>query len=260
MTFNFQRFKRKGNVSSFLIRSLMVGFLFLSLQFYSFGQDDSDNGWTKYEKHELFKKLRSNLNIEYGEDTIDLICVCQVKKIILGYPYKEFKKFIEPEEKVVLRQSKEDCLKALNIFPSKGISTRIKAPKDTSFPTEVKPPSNSAPVEYDRTFLIGVWKDNNSSFCFFADGRFFIKFDEGTSSWGKWWINEKQLFVVQYSSVNFWGDIKYRQIFHKILFKRDNFMKYETHADDSSDQVFDATKIDTEQNVIVYFPELATKK
>jgi len=54
---------------------------------------------------------------------------------------------------------------------------------------------NTASSQIASEYFTGEWRDENSTFQFFSDGDYYIKWDNGTSKWTRWIYTDEKLYI-----------------------------------------------------------------
>lgn len=196
--------------------------IILLFNFKAIGQQ---NIWTKSDRSIIYEECLAE-TIKYKNLTNEqreTLSLCMLDEISNKYTKQEYFAKIEIEI-VRLKQSILSlCSKNLGFtLENKMINVDIDANNNTSKINE---------GNFTRNDIIGVWRDENSKFFINDDGTFLVKFDNGKSVGGKWWIDKnKQIILEKYSKMNI------------ISFDGKN-MKYMQKKTFGRDEIYNAEKI-----------------
>ncbi|MCX6210248.1 MAG: hypothetical protein NTZ59_12320 [Bacteroidetes bacterium] len=139
-------------------------------------KDITTNGWTKQQKDELYKYIKTafSKNIvskTLGQNTIDSLIACVLTKLTNTYTRSKLLSFAEYEMNSALNIIVSECKKELNFTSDVQLD---KIGDDT----------------YIKAKLIGKWKDENSTFTLLKNGICSIQMDNGQIANGKWDVLE----------------------------------------------------------------------
>lgn len=195
--------------------------IILLFNFKAIGQQ---NIWTKSDRSIIYEECLAE-TIKYKNLTNEqreTLSLCMLDEISNKYTKQEYFAKIEIEI-VRLKQSILSlCSKNLGFsLDNKIINVDVDA-NNTSKINE---------GNFTRNDIIGIWRDENSKFFINDDGTFLVKFDNGKSVGGKWWIDKnKQIILEKYSKMNI------------ISFDGKN-MKYMQKKTFGRDEIYNAEKI-----------------
>lgn len=134
------------------------------------------NGWTaskKQEAYNVFNQLFSNLfKDQLKQSVIDDFTGCLMSKFTVNYTPDQLSAFAEYELKNMLGEFGDKCSEELNI----------------DFNNIAIPQQN-----INKDYLIGKWKDQNSTFTIYNNGTILLIFDNGKTLFGNWEIAENKL-------------------------------------------------------------------
>lgn len=155
--------------------------------------------WTKEDRNSVFEE-GMNATTKYKtltKDQRESIALCFLEEITKKYNKKDFQSKIEIELKRIYQSTVLQC--------SKNIGVNLEIPAEP-VPEPVAAPKPSAKVHegnFTRNDIIGIWRDENSKLYLNEDATFLIKWDNGKSEGGKWWINsEKEIVLERFSKLS----------------------------------------------------------
>jgi hypothetical protein len=170
--------------------------LIFSFCFNTFGQQ---NDWTKSDRSSIYDECYSetikykNLTNEQRES----LSLCMLEEITSKNTKKEYFAKIEIEINRIKQSTITLCSKNLGLSidnSNKPLSIEVETKNDISKINE---------GNFTRNDVIGIWRDENSKFFLNEDGTFLVKFDNGKSVGGKWWIDKnKQIILEGYTKMN----------------------------------------------------------
>jgi hypothetical protein len=139
-------------------------------------EDVTINGWTaskKQEGYNNFNQLFTNsFKGQLKQSEIDNLTGCFMSKITANYTPDQLSAFAEYELKDILAKFGDKCSEELNI----------------SFDNIAVPQQN-----INKDYLIGKWKDQNSTFTIYNNGTILLIFDNGKTLYGNWELTESEL-------------------------------------------------------------------
>lgn len=134
------------------------------------------NGWTaskKQEGYNNFNQLFTNsFKGQLKQSEIDNFTGCFMSKITANYTPDQLSAFAEYELKDILTKFGDICSEELNI----------------NFDNITVPLQN-----INKDYLIGKWKDQNSTFTIYNNGTILLIFDNGKTLYGNWELTENKL-------------------------------------------------------------------
>ncbi len=134
------------------------------------------NGWTaskKQEGYNNFNQLFTNsFKGQLKQAEIDNFTGCFMSKITANYTPDQLSAFAEYELKDILAKFGDKCSEELNI----------------NFGNVAVPQQN-----INKDYLIGKWKDQNSTFTIYQNGNILLSFDTGKILFGNWELNESKI-------------------------------------------------------------------
>ncbi len=191
------------------MKNLVLISIFALFGTISFAQS---NDWTKDDRNNVFDECMSatskykNVNKEQQES----LSLCYLDEITKKYSKKEFQAKIDIEIKRIQQATIAQCAKNI------GVSLEPTTDKPLELKEVVQSKSKVNEGNFTRNDLVGIWRDENSKTYFNDDATYLVKWDNGKSQGGKWWINSDRLVIMEgYSKIviiTFDGkNLKYQQ-------------------------------------------------
>lgn len=139
-------------------------------------EEETINGWTSIDKQDGYntfnKLLKNSYSGQISETDIDNLTGCLMTKITTNYTPQQLRAYAEYELKDILTKFAKKCAEELNINTENVVAAQQNINKD---------------------YLIGKWKDQNSTFTLNKNGLVTIVFDSGNILIGNWKIVENKL-------------------------------------------------------------------
>jgi hypothetical protein len=177
---------------------------FILISTISFSQNSD---WSKTDRNNVFEECMSatskykNISKEQQES----LSLCFLEEITKQYSKSEYQAKIEVEINRIHQATIALC--------AKNIGVNIE---NTQKSEVTKSKINEG--NFKRKDIIGEWRDENSKIYINEDATYLIKWDNGKSVAGKWWINDvKDIILEGYSKLKITSinetEFKYEQVF-----------------------------------------------
>jgi hypothetical protein len=190
----------------------------LALIFISTLTFSQNSDWSKTDRNNIFEECMSvtskynNITKEQKES----LSLCFLEEITKQFSKKEYQSKIDIEINRIQQATISLCAKNIGV----NIESTQKTEKEKSKLNE---------GNFSRKDLIGVWQDESCKIYLNEDATYLVKWDNGKSASGKWWINEVKDIIfenlsrlritsisadefkfeqVTVTKTNFWGTVK----------------------------------------------------
>lgn len=188
--------------------------IILLFNFNAYGQQ---NIWTKSDRSIIYEECLSetlkykNLTNEQRET----LSLCMLEEISNKYTKQEY--FAKIEIEIIRLKQSIISLCSKNLGFSLDNKAKIIENENNISTSKINEGN------FTRNDIIGIWRDENSKFFINDDGTFLVKFDNGKSVGGKWWIDKNKLIILErYSKMNIISfDGKIMKYMQKKTFGRD---------------------------------------
>lgn len=185
------------------MKKIITTITLISVSTISFAQNSD---WSKSDRNNIFEECM-NVVSKYkniSKDQQESLSLCYLEEITKQYSKREYQAKIEVEISRIQQATIALC--------SKNIGVNI-----TGSVNQEKIKSKINEGNFNRKDLVGEWRDENSKIFINENATFLIKWDNGGSQAGKWWINDvKNLVLDGYSIIKIVGinesEFQYEQI------------------------------------------------
>lgn len=147
--------------------------------------------WSKSDRNTIFEDCMSSIlkHKNISKEQQESLSLCFLEEITKQYSKKEYQAKIEVEINRIQLATISLCAKNIGV----NIDGNQKQEKEKSKINE---------GNFTRKDLIGEWRDENSKIFINENATYLIKWDNGGSKAGKWWINDvKDIIFESYSKL-----------------------------------------------------------
>ena len=168
-----------------------INFNYFAIILFSTISFSQNTDWSKSDRSTIFEDCMSATNKykNISKEQQESLSLCFLEEITKQYSKKEYQAKIEVEINRIQQSTISLCAKNIGVNIENAQKQEITKSKINE-------------GNFQRTNLIGEWRDENSKIFINEDGTFLIKWDSGGSKSGKWWINEvKDVIFQDYSKL-----------------------------------------------------------
>ncbi len=207
----------------FLLLYILV-FFSIKAQAQVFGSNNQI--WTKDDRNSVYVDCL-NSSVKYkslGQEQRETLCLCFLDEFTKKYSKADLANRIDIELKRIQTAVLTQCATNLGVNLDEK-TPEVIAPKETT-KIEVST-SNTNSIAIKKEVLLGYWEGDNCRMRFLEEGIIIIDFNYGSRREGKWWLNDNNMLVIQYSYKNLLGAIRYEEpITYEFLQFSEDYFRY----------------------------------
>jgi hypothetical protein len=142
--------------------------------------------WSKTDRNNVFEECMSAISKykNISKEQQESLSLCFLEEITKQYSKKEYQAKIEVEINRIQQATISLCAKNIGV----NIENTIKPEKEKRKLNE---------GNFTRKDLVGVWRDESCKIYMNEDATYLVKWDNGSSKAGKWWINEVKEIIFE---------------------------------------------------------------